>query len=115
MSAPTGTGREPGELTLSEEHDLAPGLPPHKHRRTDVDPKAAQRAERQVAAQFLLSALATVGFVVAYVTIPRDETMWLPVLGDVNAMNFTLGLTMGLSLLLIGTGAIHWAKKLMTD
>ena len=110
-----GPGREPGELTERDENALAPGLPPHKPRRTDLDPRAAQRAERQVAAQFLLSALATIGFVVGYVTIPRDETITLPVIGEANASNLVLGATLGLALLLIGTGAIHWAKKLMTD
>jgi ubiquinol-cytochrome c reductase iron-sulfur subunit len=112
MSAnPTGST---GELTPHDESAVEP-LPPHQHRRADVDPRAAQRAERQVAAQFMLSALATIGFVVAYVTIDRDATLSLPVIGTTSAMNFALGTTMGLSLFLIGTGAIHWAKKLMSD
>jgi len=37
-----------------------PGLPEHQHRKTDVDPKAAKRAERQVGILFLLSALGTI-------------------------------------------------------
>jgi ubiquinol-cytochrome c reductase iron-sulfur subunit len=36
-----------------------PGLPAHVHRRADTDPKAAQKAERQVAILFMLSALGT--------------------------------------------------------
>ena len=36
-----------------------PGLPEHVHRKSDVDPKAADRAERQVAILFVLSALST--------------------------------------------------------
>ncbi len=48
----------------------AAALPAHKPRRTDVDPKAARRAERQVALMFLGSALMTVLFVVAFVAIP---------------------------------------------
>jgi len=40
-----------------------PGLPAHKLRQTDIDPKAADRAERQVAILFLLSALSTVLFI----------------------------------------------------
>ena len=37
-----------------------PGLPEHVHRKSDVDPKAADRAERQVSILFVLSALSTV-------------------------------------------------------
>ena len=37
-----------------------PGLPAHVHRKADADPKAAKRAERQVATMFLVSALGTV-------------------------------------------------------
>jgi ubiquinol-cytochrome c reductase iron-sulfur subunit len=37
-----------------------PGLPAHVHRKADTDPKAANRAERQVATMFLVSALGTV-------------------------------------------------------
>lgn len=33
-----------------------PGLPAHVHRAADSDPKAAKKAERQVAILFLLSA-----------------------------------------------------------
>jgi ubiquinol-cytochrome c reductase iron-sulfur subunit len=121
MSAPTGTdaagspGREPGELTPTEENLLVSELPPHQHRRADSDPRAAQRAERQVATMFGLSALSTIAFVVCYATIEPDADLWLPVIGDTSAMNFSLGLTLGLALFLIGAGAIHWAKKLMSD
>jgi ubiquinol-cytochrome c reductase iron-sulfur subunit len=37
-----------------------PGLPAHVHRKADTDPKAAKRAERQVASMFLMSAFGTV-------------------------------------------------------
>ncbi len=88
---------------------------PHKPRRTDVDPKAARRAERQVAAMFTLSALSVVLFVVAYVTISKEANVYIPVLGLVGAMNLALGVTMGAAVFLIGAGAIQWAKKLMPD
>ena len=94
-------------------HDEA--LPPHQPRRADTDPRAAKRAERQVGLLFLASAAATVGFIVAYVAIPRDELMYLPFFGDVSASNFALGMLMGVALFAIGAGAIHWAKKLMSD
>ncbi|MEY3374171.1 MAG: hypothetical protein RIT18_802 [Actinomycetota bacterium] len=37
-----------------------PGLPEHVHRKTDVDPLAAKKAERQVSILFTLSALGTI-------------------------------------------------------
>ena len=45
-----------------------PGLPPHKWRPTDVDPKAEKRAERQIAAMFIAAMISAVLFVVAYFT-----------------------------------------------
>lgn len=94
----------------------APGLPPHQQRRADIDPIAARRAERQVALMFVGAALMVIAFVAAFVAWPSVySTFTLPVLGTVSASNFFLGLTLGLSLFLIGAGAIHWAKKLMPD
>jgi ubiquinol-cytochrome c reductase iron-sulfur subunit len=81
----------------------------HGPRQTDVDPRAAKRAERQVAALFAVSALATVGFVLAYVLIDLDSITSLA------WSNRLLGATLALSLFCIGAGAIHWAKKLMGD
>jgi ubiquinol-cytochrome c reductase iron-sulfur subunit len=86
----------------------------HVHpRRTDVDPKAARRAERQVAALFGLSALLTIVALAAYVLIPVDAGVSLPLAGAVGALNLALGLSFGLAILCIGLGVIHWARKLM--
>lgn len=90
-------------------------LPAHKPRRTDVDPKAARRAERQVATMFVLSAVMTVLFVVAFVKIPADATIYLWGFGTVGLSNLVLGLTFGLAIFLIGAGTIHWSKKLMVE
>ena len=49
-----------------------PGLPAHVHRRGDTDPKAAKRAERQVAALFGLSTLGTIAFLVGFFVIKLD-------------------------------------------
>jgi len=87
----------------------------HYPRRTDIDPKAAKRAERQVATMFGLSALFTILFIVAYVAIPASARISLPVFGSTSTSNLVLGLSFGLAILLIGIGAIHWAKKLMSD
>ena len=88
---------------------------PHKPRVTDTDPKAARRAERQVASMFLLSMLLVVLFVVAYVTIDVSTVVYVPVLGEVGASNLVLGLTFGGAIFFIGAGAIQWSKKLMPD
>ncbi|PZU45580.1 MAG: ubiquinol-cytochrome C reductase [Arsenicicoccus sp.] len=92
-----------------------PGLPPHVPRRADVDPKAAKRAEVQVVAMFTMSALASIAFVVAYFAIDPDLKGYLLGIGEMNLYHLALGVTMGLSLLGIGLGAIHWAKTLMPD
>lgn len=87
-----------------------PGIPPHEPRLTDIDERAAKRAERQVATMFGLAALLGVAFVVLYVVVPKDAAF----LGF-GASHFGLGLTLGLALLLIGVGAVQWARKLMDD
>ena len=51
-----------------------PGLLAHVHRRADTDPKAAKKAERQVAILFLLSALGTITLIGSYIFIPQDLT-----------------------------------------
>ena len=88
---------------------------PHGPRATDTDPKAARRAERQVASMFLLSVVFVILFVVAYVGIDKSTTIYIPVMGTVGASQVALGFCLGAAILLIGTGAIQWAKKLMPD
>jgi ubiquinol-cytochrome c reductase iron-sulfur subunit len=91
-----------------------PGIEPHEPRITDIDPKAADRVERQVAGMFTLAGLLALGSCVAYFAIPRDSTLAVgPLTG--NANNLTIGVCLGLALFLIGAGAIQWAKKLMVD
>jgi ubiquinol-cytochrome c reductase iron-sulfur subunit len=92
-----------------------PGLPEHVHRKTDVDPKAADRAERQVAILFVLSALSTFVAIYSYIFIKEDVFFFLPIMGDTNAHQLFLGLGMAFALLFIGLGLVHWAKHLMPD
>ena len=87
-----------------------PGVPEHLPRPTDVDPAQARRTELQIAGMFGLATLLTLGFCVAYYVVPEDA-----VIGSWRAHNLALGVTLGLGLLLIGIGAIQWAKKLMDD
>ncbi|WP_433023309.1 cytochrome bc1 complex Rieske iron-sulfur subunit [Kribbella sp. CA-294648] len=102
-----------GQVVLAEPIP-DPGIEPHELRITDIDPLAADRVERQVATMFGLAGLLALGSCVAYFAIPRDAILEFgPLTG--NANNMTLGLCLGISLFLIGAGAIQWAKKLMVD
>jgi quinol---cytochrome c reductase iron-sulfur subunit len=87
-----------------------PGLPEHEPRPTDVDPALERRAELQVGAMFILAALLGLAFCVCYFAVDAEDTVF-----GYGAQNLSLGMTLGLSLLLIGLGAIQWARKLMAD
>jgi ubiquinol-cytochrome c reductase iron-sulfur subunit len=93
-----------------EEPIANPGLPKHTWRPTDVDPVAEKRAERQVAAFFGASSLFAILFVVAFFAIEDGSTI-----AGFEAVNLALGLALAFSLLSIGVGIIHWARKLMGD
>ena len=92
-----------------------PGFPPHPHRGADLDESSAKTAERVIGGLFLLSILGTLGFIVAYFVIDSETSTFVPGIGQMNALHLVLGLTMALSLLGIGFGAVHWAKTLMPD
>ncbi|MET7788947.1 Rieske 2Fe-2S domain-containing protein [Streptomyces sp900116325] len=92
-----------------------PGLPAHRPRIQDIDEQAAKRSERTVAFLFVLSMLATVGFIASYVIFPVDKIVFIWPFGHVSALNFSLGLTLGVALFAIGAGAVHWARTLMSD
>jgi ubiquinol-cytochrome c reductase iron-sulfur subunit len=106
-----------GAVTVADEQNpfADPGLPPHEHRIQDIDERAAKRSERTVAMLFTVSMLATLGFIAAYVTIPNDKSIFVFPIGHISAMNFALGLTLGVALFTIGAGAVHWARTLMSD
>jgi len=92
-----------------------PGLPEHKHRKSDHDAIAANKAERQVAILFLLSAVGTVGTIASYIFIDTKKFIYLPILGETNAAQLALGTGLAASLFFIGIAAVHWAKTLMPD
>ncbi|CAB4791636.1 MAG: Rieske 2Fe-2S domain-containing protein [Actinobacteria bacterium] len=98
------------EIEVAGAHEIE-----HALRRSDTDPRAAQRAERQVALMFGGSVLASILFVVAFVSVKSTAIVDLPLIGRIGLQNLALGLASGLGLFLIGAGAIHWARKLMSD
>jgi ubiquinol-cytochrome c reductase iron-sulfur subunit len=53
-------------------------------------------------------------FVVCYFAIPKDDYIDFGPL-HANTQNVVFGLTLGLALVLIGVGAIQWARQLMDD
>jgi len=87
-----------------------PGVPYHRPRRADVDPKAAKRAERQVAALFGLSVLGTIIALWAYFGLDISDDI-----ASIQQVNTMIGVGIMLAMLGIGFGAIHWAKTLMRD
>ncbi|WP_069172476.1 cytochrome bc1 complex Rieske iron-sulfur subunit [Streptomyces griseus] len=104
-----------GAVEVADDPFADPGLPAHRPRIQDIDERAAKRSERTVALMFTMSMLATVGFIASYVIFPVDKIVFIWPFGHVSALNFSLGLTLGLALFLIGTGAVHWARTLMSD
>ncbi|PSK99714.1 menaquinol-cytochrome c reductase iron-sulfur subunit precursor [Haloactinopolyspora alba] len=94
-----------------------PGLHHEPDRLTDVDPRAERRAERQVAGMFSLASVLIVASIVAYVVfgISPDDPEQPVSVGDVQISNFALGITLGLALVLLGAGAVQWARSLMTS
>ena len=92
-----------------------PGLPAHVHRSMDIDPKAALRAERQVAILFTLSAMGTLLLIFSFFFIGDERFIFVPVMGTTNLQQLGIGLGMAIALFCIGAGAIHWAKTLMPD
>jgi ubiquinol-cytochrome c reductase iron-sulfur subunit len=91
----------------------APGSgPPQRQRWLPAEPPnpaKADKAERLVAACFLLSFLASAGFVAAYVGLEVhsiDATL---------RSNLALGLSMSVAFLAIGAGATIWVRHLTPD
>ena len=104
---PTSAG-----IAVTDDNGLVnPGLPPHRQRITDSDPKKERLAERRVSGFFFLSVIGSVAAVVFYFLFPIEPGN----LASVRINTLSLGLAIALGLLGIGIGAVHWAKALMSD
>ncbi|MFD1719084.1 ubiquinol-cytochrome c reductase iron-sulfur subunit [Georgenia deserti] len=86
-----------------------PGTEEHRERLGDVDPRYAKANERLIALILAVSALASIGSIVAYVALPLED-LW-----SVRNSTLFLGLGLGIGMLGIGVAAIHWAKTLMSN
>jgi ubiquinol-cytochrome c reductase iron-sulfur subunit len=92
LAQPGGDGDLPAARELPAEPD---------------DPVRAKKAERIVAACFLLAMLAGFGFLVAYALIGVGS-----ITGALNS-NLFLGGTLSLVMLLLGAGAVIWVRHIM--
>lgn len=100
-----------GDGTLAQADRFTdPGVPEHHPRLADSDPRAAKRNERLIALLFVVSAIGTVGSLVAYFAVRPDGTT-----EGVRLSTLLLGVGMAVSLLGIGIAAVHWAKTLMSN
>ncbi|QNE77864.1 Rieske 2Fe-2S domain-containing protein [Streptomyces finlayi] len=104
-----------GAVSGADDPFADPGLPAHKPRIQDIDERAARRSERAVALMFTLSMVSTIAFIASFVVFPVDKIVFIWPFGHVSALNFSLGVTLGLALFFIGAGAVHWARTLMSD
>ncbi|MCV2396455.1 Rieske 2Fe-2S domain-containing protein [Actinotalea sp. M2MS4P-6] len=87
-----------------------PGLPEHHARLTDTDPAAEKRAARIITGLFGLSALGTIGALVAYFAVPPGETV-----ASIRLSTLLIGLGLAVAFGAAGIAAIHWSKALMND
>jgi ubiquinol-cytochrome c reductase iron-sulfur subunit len=101
----------PGLGVAVSDPAVDPGLPPHRQRMTDKDPKVERTAERTVYTLFYLSLAGSIWAVAAYMLFPIESGALI----DVRYNNMFIGLGIALALLSIGIGAIHWSKSLMSD
>lgn len=102
--------QDPSEVQVPERFEN-PGLPPHRSRMSDTEPKAEKRAERQVVAIFTVSILASIAGIVGYFAFPLDGQE----IFNVQMSHLFLGVGLGVGTLGIGVAAVHWAKTLMDD
>lgn len=91
-----------------------PGIPEHVERWADVDPEASRRAERQVAACFGAVPLLALGFIAVYFFMPKTWAVQFAGL-HASAQHTWLGLLGGVAILLVGIGAVQWARLIMGD
>jgi ubiquinol-cytochrome c reductase iron-sulfur subunit len=73
------------------------------------NPVRAKNAERVIAALFVLSAVASIGFIAAYVGLEVHSV------DAVLRSNLALGLSMGIAFMAMGVGFTVWVRSIMPD
>src|SRR5215467_8218088 len=94
---------------LGEAAGTAPAEAPRELPAEPANLRKAKTAERVVASLFILSMLASIGFIAAYVGLEVhsvDATL---------RSNLALGLSMGIAFMAIGAGATIWVRSIMPD
>jgi quinol---cytochrome c reductase iron-sulfur subunit len=95
-------------LLASPETDAEPPAPRELPAGPD-NPDAAKTAERIIAACFILSMLASIGFIAAYVGLEVHSV------DAALRSNLALGLSMGIAFMAVGAGAVLWVRHIMPD
>jgi ubiquinol-cytochrome c reductase iron-sulfur subunit len=75
-----------------------------------ANPAKAKRSERIIAALFILSALAGIGFIAAYIGLEVHSN-----LDAVLRSNLALGISMAVAFLALAVGAVLWVRTVMPD
>jgi len=95
--------------TLLGTDDGDPAPAPRELPADPPDPVKAKRAERVVAALFILSMLASIGFIAAYIGLEVHSV------DAVLRSNLALGTAMTVAFMALGVGAVIWVRQLMPD
>ncbi|WP_028708145.1 ubiquinol-cytochrome c reductase iron-sulfur subunit [Propionicicella superfundia] len=91
-----------------------PGVEEHLPRYTDTDERAGRRAYRQIVALYGLSPLLAIAAIVVYFAVPTTLSFELGS-ETIRVHHALFGLLVGLAILCIGVGSVHWAKTVMAD
>lgn len=118
-----GAPENSGAVATSDQRSGAqfpdPGMPHHSPRLTDVDPKRAKKAERQVIWLFVLSMLGSLLFWIGFFGVKIGGDKYNVLNEDptsaLRLQNLLLGLGIAFAMFGIGIGVVHWARTLMPD
>ena len=105
------TGKELGTAVVTSDSFPNPGLPPHRQRVTDTNPRRLARAARIVAWLFYLSIAGSIFTIFAYMFFPIEDGSTT----SIRLSTLYIGLGSAFALLAIGIAAVHWGKAVMAD